>query len=641
MKTLNRTLAIMLVSILTAWPTFAQSNKRFVTSQAEFDAALNASVAGDSIVWKSGIYSHVSMDIDKDGVIVTAEVSGEVSMTGASRVEIPADGVTLSGIQFLSGDIKTAHVIVIDGSDVLVTEINIKDYTSYKYLIIDELSQRVTVSHCNFENRLNLDDQNILSILVDATQPGYHTIQFCSFKNFAGSGGDMGIEPIRIGVSTQSKFISRSVVEYCYFTACDGDGEIISNKAAQNVFRYNTFENNTKAELVLRHGNQGMVYGNFFLHNMGGIRVREGQNHFIYNNYFEGNTRRSILLQNESSDPLDYIHIYFNTFVNSAQVELGNTGGSNAPKNVVLANNLFAQPTDKLFAVATGNETWIGNISDGTLGIDPVTGLSAMNPLLEENEFDFLQLGTISPAIDAGQAGFPTIPTFEGLDIDSELLLDMMKQPRPSAITQKDVGASEYSQDGVLRPHATAGNTGPSYLSDQRFYALSIEVIGSGTIQLDPPSGLYTEGTTVTVKAIPSEGATFTNWTGGISGSDNPQSLVIDQDTKITANFTEVPEVLDTQMRMGNHTISLYPNPTHDKLKLEINASSRTRIQIEVLGFTGQKSGLQWDKYLEPGQHIWELDISNLATGMYFVNLKQYDLHNHVMDSSRVKIIKK
>ena len=80
----------------------------------------------------------------------------------------------------------------------LITHINIQNYTSHKYLVVDEVSRRTTISYCNFENRINLDDKNILSILVD-DEPGFHKIQYCSFKNFDGDGNDFGIEPIRIG----------------------------------------------------------------------------------------------------------------------------------------------------------------------------------------------------------------------------------------------------------------------------------------------------------------------------------------------------------------------------------------------------------------------------------------------------------
>jgi hypothetical protein len=400
------------------------------------------------------------MNIKKDGLIITAENAGDVVFSGASKVEIPADKVVLSGFQFVGGDIGKDDIISITGSDVFISQINIKDYTSFKYLIVDEESRRTTISHCNFENRINKADQNILSILVD-DEPGYHKIKYCSFKNFSGSGGDMGVEPIRIGVSTQAHLNSRTIVEYCYFENCDGDGEIISSKAGQNVIRYNTFINNKKAELVLRHGDEARVYGNFFINNMGGVRVREGQNHFIYNNYFFDLDRRAVYLQNESSDPLDSIFIYFNTIVNSAAINLDN-GGKYPPKNVIFANNIFSNPKEVLFINSTGMEKWHGNISQGELGIKRPVGIKSLDPQLIENDNGFLQLKPESPAINAAVSGFPPITMIPSLDLD-DLKLDLMGQPRPQKATFKDIGASEFSEFIVVKPHATNCNTGPYY----------------------------------------------------------------------------------------------------------------------------------------------------------------------------------
>lgn len=436
----------------------------YVDSQQTFNSAQNNAAANDSIIWRMGTFSDIFMDIDKDRLFIAAETLGGTIFNGASRVDITGDYITLQGFQFVGGDIGTRDVINTRGSYNNFTQINIRAYTSYKYLRVREESQFVNITYCNFENRLNRADQNILSILVSDTQPGYHKIQYCSFKNFAGMGNDEGVEPIRIGLSTQADRNSRTLVEYCYFTQCNGDGELISSKASQNVYRFNTFEDNPVAELVLRHGSEAIVYSNFFLNGKGGVRVREGQNHYIYNNYFYEIDDRAIYLQNESSDPLDNINIAFNTIVDCSEVILGRDG-SFRPTNVTFANNIFADPDDDLFEEATGTETWIGNIAFGDLGIPlPASGLRLTDPKLVANSEGFLGLAANSPAIDTAQAGYALLPQFMGMeDIDTEMLFDMMGQNRPAAIGDKDLGANEFPHNTLIQPIATEANTGPDY----------------------------------------------------------------------------------------------------------------------------------------------------------------------------------
>ena len=454
----------LLVSIILFGSTYIQADVIFVESQQQFEAAHNSASATDSIIWRIGTYTDIDMTITKNDLSIMAETLGGTIFTGASKANINGDNIVFRGFQYLDGDIGTSDIIQTRGSQIVIEQINIRAYTSYKYLRVREESQFVTITHCNFENRLNLDDQNILSILVDENNPGYHKIQYCSFKNFDGSGNDQGIEPIRIGLSTQADHISRTLVEYCYFTQCDGDGELISSKASQNVYRHNTFENNPKAELVLRHGNKALVYGNFFINGKGGVRVREGQDHYIYNNYFYELDDRCIFLQNESSDPLDNINIAFNTIVDCSEFILGRDGNFR-PTNVTLANNIFADPDDQLFEEATTNETWIGNIAFGDLGIIlPVSGMTVVNPQLIENSEGFFELEANSPAINSAQPGYALLPQFPGIEgIDFDISFDLMSQSRPAAIAQKDLGCNEFPNDIPMEPIATESNTGPSY----------------------------------------------------------------------------------------------------------------------------------------------------------------------------------
>jgi hypothetical protein len=622
---------LLLFSFLFLCVTISAQTRYDVYSGIEFNTAQNQANAGDTIVWAQGTYADTRMDIDKDGIIVTAEPYGTALFTGASRVVINGDEITFSGFQYIGGSIGSLDVIKVYGSDVLITHVNIQNYTSYKYLRVYEESRRTTISYCNFENRLNLDDQNILSILVD-DEPGYHKIQYCSFKNFDGIGNDQGIEPIRIGVSSQGDLDSRTLVEYCYFTKCNGDGEIISHKSRQNVYRYNTFENNPVAELVLRHGDEGIVYGNFFLNNMGGIRVREGSDHFIYNNYFEGLDRRAIFLQNDPSDPLSDIHIYHNTIIDSEEIILGRSG-NNPPTNVVIANNVFTNPKGQLFDQETGDETWIGNLSFGALGIDiPLTGLSDTDPQLNENSLGYFQPEFNSPLIAAAGDGYPAVPLFPGMDYDNEILLDLMKESRPILIADRAIGSSEFSSTIDVQPHVNETNTGPSYLFDNlidyiasnvrqlyigeegesRSVIISSNINWTVTSSEDWISTDFTSGLGDTKLIITIDKNDMTvNRSGTVTITGSTQSVTIDV-------FQDPGELVGVLENIGSEVL-LYPNPTDGKISLSNLSSGNYNAIIEIIDIDGRSVHTQ--EYQVSDNKVL-IDLDRLAPGAYMLNIK-------------------
>ena len=610
-----------------------------VDSQTTFDNAHDDAIAGDSIVWGSGTFQDIEMDIGKSNLVIMAEESGETKFTGASKVDISGNYITFQGFQFLDGDIGTDHVIYITGSYCHFTQLNIKDYTSHKYFIMREECQYNRVTYCNFEHRVNTADQNILSILVDDNTPGYNKVQYCSFKNFDGGGNDEGVEPIRIGVSTQAEFISRSIVEYCYFTQCNGDGEIISSKARQNVYRYNTFEDNPVAELVLRHGDEGVVYGNFFLDGMGGVRVREGKHHAIFNNYFSGLTKRSIYLQNDDSDPLDDINIAFNTFINSAEIRLGGSGGDK-PTNVVFANNIFTNPMDDHFNDPTGTEDWFGNISTGSLGISGGSGFSIVNPQLEMNSDGFYELSETSPAIDAAQSGYPSIPNFSELNIDYPLIYDLSRQLRPLDINLKDVGSSEFPHNSPVRPIATEDNTGPSYLWNNQAFFLRINLEGFGAVSLDLPLAQYANGTEVTLTALPSENYLFTEWSGDVNSATNSTTIIMDGHKEVTAHFDIDPTGLEHSPIDKESMAKVFPNPIDEEINLTFNLKKQAWIEVELYNHQGQKLKTFLSQNFPTGNHSINNKVKNLPAGIYHLYFRKRTKGSNSMEFQVLKVVK-
>jgi hypothetical protein len=424
--------------------------------------AINNANSGDEIVLTNGTYLNNTISISKSNITVRAATLGGVYLNGTNAINILGNYVTFSGFQFTSGNIADSEIINIYGNNNTLSQLNFNGYHAKKYIHINGDTQYNVIENCNIENKpVDAVIGCLIQITTTPTIPGYHKIRHCSFQNFPGPGGDYGNEPIRIGLSTEMNNASRTIVEFCYFENVGlGDGESISLKSCENVCRYNTFTNNPKGQLVFRHGYRNVAYGNFFINNSGGIRIKEGANHYIYNNYFSTGSLSAVELQYEVDYPLDNINFIHNTFIDCT-VDLGTSGLT----NVTLANNIFKKNSGSIFKNPVGNEKWLGNIYSGTLGISIPTGMTNIDPKLALNSEGYYGLTASSPAINAANATYPSLLDITNIDDDPTLLLDIKGLPRQVSAILKDVGCEEYNASGTIvnRPLKLA-DVGPTYL---------------------------------------------------------------------------------------------------------------------------------------------------------------------------------
>jgi hypothetical protein len=73
-------------------------------------------------------------------------------------------------------------------------------------------------------------------------------------------------------------------------------------------------------------------------------------------------------------------------------------------------------------------------------------------------------------------------------------------------------------------------------------YLLTASVVGSGSVVLDPPGGVYAAGTSVTITAVPAGNWSFVGWSGNVSGTQNPRTVAVAADMSVTATFEEMPD---------------------------------------------------------------------------------------------------
>jgi uncharacterized repeat protein (TIGR02543 family) len=67
-------------------------------------------------------------------------------------------------------------------------------------------------------------------------------------------------------------------------------------------------------------------------------------------------------------------------------------------------------------------------------------------------------------------------------------------------------------------------------------YTLTVSAT-NGTVTKTPNQTSYAAGTSVSLKATPNSGYTFTGWSGALTGTTNPATITMDSNKSVTANF--------------------------------------------------------------------------------------------------------
>ena len=437
-----------------------------VSTVAALQTAINNAKSGDEVVLANNTYLNSTLNIGTSNITVRAATSGGVFLNGTNAITISGNYITFSGFQFTTGSI-TGNVISVTGSNNTITQLNFNGYSAQKYIVLNAPSQYNVVSYCNFENKpTGAPIGNLIHIDPSATVPGYHKIRYCSFQNMPGLGGDNGNECIRISNGATSTYISRTTVEFCYFNNTGmGDSEAISNKCRENVIRYNTCVNNQNAMFCFRNGDNCVAYGNFFI-GAGGIRVKEANNIYCYNNYFEnsgvGGTAGAVTYIYYTANTtyvLNNINFFHNTFVDCGSIDFDSGALTNT-----WANNIFKKSSGNIFMGSATGISWAGNIYNGTFGISIPSGVTKNDPKLSKNAIGYYVPTATSPAIDAASASYPAILDFANMDDDPTLTTDISGLLRPASAILKDVGCSEYTSGTTTNHPLALAEVGPSFL---------------------------------------------------------------------------------------------------------------------------------------------------------------------------------
>ncbi|MEP1487637.1 MAG: chondroitinase-B domain-containing protein [Algibacter sp.] len=154
-------------------------------------------------------------------------------------------------------------------------------------------------------------------------------------------------ETIRIGTSSYQMVNSNATISNNYFVQSDGENEIITNKSKGNTYTNNTFRR-CRGSLVLRHGSNATVDGNYFLgedvDGTGGIRITDS-NHVITNNYIQDCI--TVVDQAKWNNGVTFLGGNENHDVDCTTDDVSN--GYQKSENITLSNNTIINTNAPLF----------------------------------------------------------------------------------------------------------------------------------------------------------------------------------------------------------------------------------------------------------------------------------------------------
>jgi len=416
-----------------------------------------------------------------------------------------------------------------------------------------------------------------------------------------------------------------------YFVEADGENEIITNKSKGNTYTNNTFRR-CRGSLVLRHGSDAIVDGNYFLgenvDGTGGIRITDA-NHTISNNYIQdcitvvdqAKWNNGITFLGGGATPAvnctstnvsnsyqksENIDIYNNSIVNTNAPLFYNTDkGSTDPTGAVSDNLIyFTTNNPNTSDIITGDTptsynnlgtslNYTGNVFTGTSLGETNTGFSLESGITATPTgeiFTFSGTGSIGKGADLGNYT-PTTDDMVGYGIGACFLSNLGTE-----INDGDCAIvfSQYLTVNTLPTFpGTASSTNVSVNANVSWTAAA----NDAWITIDPNSS----NGSATVSVMVTENTDITNRVGTVTFTQNPGGDDIVRTLSVSqggVNLTDLYDLINIGTGLPSDLVTV-----HSFSKEEVNGVDK---------FNYAKNTLDKDN-----DSVWAADDDDIVTGDY------------------------
>jgi uncharacterized repeat protein (TIGR02543 family) len=124
-------------------------------------------------------------------------------------------------------------------------------------------------------------------------------------------------------------------------------------------------------------------------------------------------------------------------------------------------------------------------------------------------------------------------------------------------------------------------------------YKLSTQIAGSGTVLMSPSDTSYLIGARVVLTAEPDLGWKFDGWSGNLTGTKNPDTVLMDANKTITATFSQIPagQFEIRRSTVGSGVVVAEPSGPYYSSGTVVTLRARPAWDSVLDGWSGDMSG--------------------------------------------------
>jgi len=163
------------------------------------------------------------------------------------------------------------------------------------------------------------------------------------------------------------------------------------------------------------------------------------------------------------------------------------------------------------------------------------------------------------------------------------------------------------------------------------YVTLTINIIGNGAVIATPNLPQYPRDSLVELFAVPDSGWSFSHWGGALYGSQNPDTLLMDDNKTVYATFVVTGVEEGKQGTTASNYLNITPNPTNGKTDIRYQITDNSNALLEIYDVSGtlvrsfnlesstinQGTAISWSGEDNAGR--------KLPGGVYFVKFRAGD----------------